>query len=322
MHRTNGPNRPGNAPQGAFVAPLLRTGGTLGHERAHKLPHRASHKASHKASSNRLAPAALFTLAVGLAGCTNLSGLGGSSDFQCKAPDGVPCQSISGVHHNERSGNLPFQRPARSATHELQPAVAATAPGRISTSSETAGIVAGGQGEGFGTQAREAAALPAQASLPLYRKASVSSPHRIGPGGFGAIRSDPVVIRMWVAPWEDADGDLNDQTYVYLQVDSGRWLIEHNRAQVRREFAPRSAEGATPLVSAPTTGKAPAAPGADSPQAIRPKMPPEAMEALRRAAQQGAAKGAEGPAPATQGGGGSQGSQNSQSGDGAPGGRP
>jgi conjugal transfer pilus assembly protein TraV len=305
MHRTHGRDRPGHAPQGAFVAPQPHTVGALGHKQAPGRPHKLPPKSSHTS----FALALIFTLAAGLAGCTNLSGLGGGSEFQCKAPDGVPCQSISGVHHNERSGNLPFQRPARSATHELPQAVAGTAPGRISTSSDAAGAVVGGQGEGSGSQPHDAAAVPAQASLPLYRKASVSSPHRIGQGGFGAIRSDPVVIRMWVAPWEDADGDLNDQTYVYLQVDSGRWLIEHNRAQVRREFAPRPAEGATPLVSAPSTGKAAAAPGADGPQAIRPKMPPEAMEALRRAAQQGAAKGAEGPVPAPQAGGGSQGAQ-------------
>lgn len=263
----------------------------------------------------RLASTVLCALAAVFGGCTNLSGLGGSSEFQCKAPDGVPCQSISGVHHNERSGNLPFQRPVRSAAHVQPQASTAVAHGRVSTSSDTAGAV----GEGPGPQPSDDAADPPQATLPLYRKATVSSPHRIGPGGFGAIRSDPVVIRMWVAPWEDADGDLNDQTYVYLQVDSGRWLIEHNRAQVRREFAPRTAEGARPVVTAPAAGQAAGAmPSSTSPvttpnpvprgsstnegaQTVRPKMPPEAMEALRRAAQQGAARGAEGPGPAAQG---------------------
>lgn len=251
---------------------------------------------------------AVFVL---LGGCTNLSGLGGSSEFQCKAPDGVPCQSISGVHHNERSGNLPFQRPTRSAPHPQSHGAPAAASGRITTSPEA--VAAGG--EGPGPQPNEDAAGPAQAALPLYRKATVPSPHRIGPGGFGAIRSDPVVIRMWVAPWEDADGDLNDHSYVYLQVDSGRWLIEHNRAQVRREFAPRAAQGATPVVTTPSAAPAaavtaPSVPpsttsAADGTQNTRPKMPPEALEALRRAAQQGAARGAEGPAlvaPSQQGG--------------------
>ncbi|MCW5632773.1 MAG: TraV family lipoprotein [Rubrivivax sp.] len=61
----------------------------------------------------------------------------------------------------------------------------------------------------------------------------------------GAIRTQPTIIRIWIAPWEDVDGDLNDQGYVYLQIDAGRWLIEHNRERIRRTFAPAQA-GAAP----------------------------------------------------------------------------
>ena len=73
----------------------------------------------------------------------------------------------------------------------------------------------------------------------------------------GAIRTEPTIIRIWIAPWEDADGDLNDQGYVYLQIDAGRWLIEHNRAQIRRTFAP--SRPGRPLVGA-------ASPKAGAPQ--------------------------------------------------------
>ncbi|MDP2324944.1 MAG: TraV family lipoprotein [Gammaproteobacteria bacterium] len=53
-----------------------------------------------------------------------------------------------------------------------------------------------------------------------------------------AIRSQPRVMRIWVAPWEDADGDLHDQSFIFVTVDSGRWLIEHNRARIRQGYAP------------------------------------------------------------------------------------
>lgn len=53
-----------------------------------------------------------------------------------------------------------------------------------------------------------------------------------------AIRSQPRVMRIWVAPWEDADGDLYDQSFIFVTVDSGRWLIEHNRARIRQGYAP------------------------------------------------------------------------------------
>ena len=35
----------------------------------------------------------------------------------------------------------------------------------------------------------------------------------------------PRVLRLWVAPWEDAGGDLHDETYLYLRIDDGRWAL-------------------------------------------------------------------------------------------------
>jgi conjugal transfer pilus assembly protein TraV len=48
-----------------------------------------------------------------------------------------------------------------------------------------------------------------------------------------ALRSSPRVLRLWFRPWEDADRDLYDQGYVYVQIDSGRWLMDHVQRQAR-----------------------------------------------------------------------------------------
>ena len=146
----------------------------------------------------------LLTLSA-LGGCSNLSGLGGSAEFGCKAPPGVPCMSVSGVNANERAGNLPSQRVTSSAANladSAAPSSTSSRPALVPVSDAAAG--------GF--------------TPPL-----------------GALRSDPTVIRIWIPPWEDADGDLVDQSYVYLQIDSGRWLIEHNREAIRKTFAPKAA---------------------------------------------------------------------------------
>lgn len=45
-----------------------------------------------------------------LAGCGDLSGLGGSTEFACKAPVGVHCDSLSGTYYNSLANNLPAQR--------------------------------------------------------------------------------------------------------------------------------------------------------------------------------------------------------------------
>jgi len=47
------------------------------------------------------------------------------------------------------------------------------------------------------------------------------------------LRSSPRVLRLWIAPWEDADGDLHEESVVHVVVDNGRWLIEHVRPAVR-----------------------------------------------------------------------------------------
>lgn len=43
------------------------------------------------------------------------------------------------------------------------------------------------------------------------------------------IRSQARVLRIWVAPWRDEDDTLHDQTYMYVMVDPGKWLVERSR---------------------------------------------------------------------------------------------
>ena len=52
---------------------------------------------------------------------------------------------------------------------------------------------------------------------------------------------------MWLSPWEDSDGDLQDQFYLYVVVDSGQWLIEHQRAPVREGYTPIAAPDPVPV---------------------------------------------------------------------------
>lgn len=71
-----------------------------------------------------------------------------------------------------------------------------------------------------------------------------------------ALRSSPRILRLWFKPWEDADHDLYDQGYVYVQVDAGQWQIDHVQRQIRDAYAPikapaRAADGkdvATPPI--------------------------------------------------------------------------
>ena len=70
-----------------------------------------------------------------------------------------------------------------------------------------------------------------------------------------SLRSNPRVLRLWIAPWEDADGDLHEQALVHVVVDTGRWLIEH----VRPAAGSRASNVAPPVPPAqdPSPAKAP-----------------------------------------------------------------
>lgn len=167
----------------------------------------------------RVAATALF-VSMGLAGCAGgLSGLSADNGFRCKAPDGVMCTSMAGISANLRANNLPGQH-TKTRTEE---------DGKKSST--------GGQ----------------------YESAKVgvngARGYALAPG---AIRSEPETIRIWAAWWEDDEGDLNEESKVYLVVNPGRWLIEHNARQVEDQYAPARISSATPGgVSRDTPIKAP-----------------------------------------------------------------
>lgn len=132
-------------------------------------------------------------LSVSLAGCMSMSGLNGKSEYACQAPEGVACDSMSGVYANAIHNNLPSQRPRAG---KAQPV--ATAP------------------------ARPQPVVAVSATSPLAT----------------SLRSSPRILRLWFKPWEDADHDLYDQGYVYVQIDNGQWLIEHAQRSIRADYAP------------------------------------------------------------------------------------
>lgn len=154
----------------------------------------------------------LAALVAVLSGCANLSGLSGRSDYACKAPEGVTCQSVSGTYANAVPDSPSGQR--------VRPTVASaptTSPPALVTPTTAAGT---------------------------------------------PLRSAPRILRLWFKPWEDADRDLFDQGHVYVQVDGGRWLVEHAQRAIREGHAPiraASVRGASePPPPSSSTPKGPA----------------------------------------------------------------
>jgi conjugal transfer pilus assembly protein TraV len=147
---------------------------------------------------------AILLLLPTLSACVNLAGLEGKSEFACKAPDGVVCTSVSGVYANALAGVLPAQQSQGQKQEQAKATRADAVEGEL---------------------------------RPYGATASVTSTPTPGT----PLLSPPKVLRLWLAPRVDEDGDLHDASFLYVMWHRGEWQIEHTRRQVQRQFTPVSA---------------------------------------------------------------------------------
>jgi conjugal transfer pilus assembly protein TraV len=180
----------------------------------------------------------LIGMALPLAGCGNMSGLDGGSSYACAAPEGVACDSVSGTYANALHHNLPSQRAGA-------PATASRAAPASPAASQPAGTA------------------PPRPLLQGALPAASDSGGEARPGT--ALRSPPRVLRLWTKPWEDADGDLWDQGYVYVQIDGGRWQLDHVRQRIRDQYVPLQPPPAATSGASPPPAEAAAPAGPSEP---------------------------------------------------------
>jgi len=168
-----------------------------------------------------------------LAGCST-TGMSSRSQFACEAPEGVQCMSASGVYYNALNDNLPALRVSRELGAGSQVAANVSVAGLLSKALGGTAPSAADAGKAGAPELVMQGPIPATG----YRAPDFAAT--------GAVRAAPRVMRVWVPPWQDSDGDLHDQTYLYLTLDTGRWLVEHTQANAVR---PRKLAGSTLLSS-------------------------------------------------------------------------
>ena len=178
----------------------------------------------------RFRSVAIVGACASLTACSSISGLDGTSNYGCKAPDGVKCDSVSGTYYNALQNNLPSQR--KSLPHTPSGAPHSAAPA--------------GQDAAMGTP--------------------VAAAHVGGGNQPALLRAAPRVMRLWIKPWEDSDRDLNGESTVYVRIDDGRWLVDHIQRQAREPFAPiRPAKVTRAAQAKSETGEPARPPGAFAP---------------------------------------------------------
>lgn len=187
--------------------------------------------ASSQPPTRPLRLAALFagSAVLSLGGCaSNLSGVGGTPTYACKAPAGAQCTSVSGVYANAGQG-----------TRQLLGSDAPRAVGSGALGASAA------DGTSHGPLVRSGAGAPAPKVSPAETRpapAPASGATTVAPTApsgavpaqsAAALRTAPRVLRLWIAPWEDSDGDLHEASTVHVLIDHGRWLIERVRPAPR-----------------------------------------------------------------------------------------
>lgn len=174
--------------------------------------------------------AAGLLVVLALAGCSTaaLSGLDATNKFTCAAPDGVSCMSTAGVYANAQVGNLPGMKkdPTKpqfkdgSGPPDQRPTTGAATP--------------------FGSQPNVEYTTPGP--LPTAQAAAPQNLNRASPAWMNApttgtpLRSPERILRLWIRPFEDADGDLHDQRYVYVTVNRGVWSIDAANDAIKSQY--------------------------------------------------------------------------------------
>ncbi|MCB2008638.1 MAG: type IV conjugative transfer system lipoprotein TraV, partial [Rhodoferax sp.] len=200
-------------------------------------------------STNRRATLVLVTaLTAVLGGCaSSLTGVGGTERFACQAPVGAQCTSISGVYANaDRTGHLlptrelsavPSLPQGRTGSAPDTPAASPTdePPASSSTSPPVMSPIASPVTQPVTSPMTPPVPLPSAppASMSTHSSATRSPAGTTAPHAPATLRASPRVVRLWIAPWEDADGDLHEASFVHVVIDTGRWLIERVRPAPR-----------------------------------------------------------------------------------------
>jgi len=130
-----------------------------------------------------------------------------SPRYACGVPDGIGCKPLSEVHRMAKDGSLKM-RAAPNNRDEPETKNSSRARSDVEK-------LAGRDHSNTQDESSTAQLLPQQPATEVVT---------VTPGT--PILIPPKTMRVWVARWPDEDGTLHDETYLYLKLDSGRWLVE------------------------------------------------------------------------------------------------
>ncbi len=143
----------------------------------------------------------IFTLLIGLAGCT--------TQYGCKGlPEDPACLSaVEAYQITDKSNSTVRPNDASAPVMGKPGSSTSSAQGSASTLA--------------GTDNRRANSAPVP-------KIDDPTP----------VRTPSKVMRIWVAPWEDSDGDLNVSGYLFTELEPRRWMVGKAAPSVATSLKP------------------------------------------------------------------------------------
>ena len=140
-----------------------------------------------------------------------LSGCAVKGEYSCGVPQtGVRCQPMNVTHEQLYDGSLaslhtdPFPEPDIDKSGDY----------------EDGGVTGSGDNE-YPVMEQSQSSAPAASKQPVKLLPSISSIN-----GVQAILSPPREMRIWFDRFTDPDGDLHDESFVFIRLDNGHWLID------------------------------------------------------------------------------------------------
>ncbi len=171
----------------------------------------------------------VMTMTSGLTGCAYFNV--GEEEFSCSGmPGSVYCHSTRDVYESTNDGAVPSPMDKDGAyNEECEDCVKSPMDGgpAVTTVED-----ARGGGAAAGTSGEGATRLAASDEV-IDNYVTPALPERPVP-----IRTPSQVMRIWVAPYIDSNGDYNAPGYVYTEIEPRRWVLAKEYEEASRVFQP------------------------------------------------------------------------------------
>lgn len=170
-------------------------------------------------------------IALTLTGCASLNI--GESDYSCSGmpevtDDGVKCMSARDVYQLTNSGEVPSSFYAEQESTRTET--------RTRRSKRRAAKQKNNQKVESQKVYAEGTFQPKITTDPNDVVGNYVTPNL--PDRPVPIRTPAQVMRIWIAPWEDTNGDLNAAGYVYTEIEPRRWVIGDRSKEQTNALSP------------------------------------------------------------------------------------